>query len=585
MSPLTAPTTLTHRDMPKTSFKKYLLYDLKHCARYPPTMRYHADKQVRKNAWEYCIELGALKGAHPGVSSSEIDNGTHTHTLMTGGKFLFNEEEIPEHIVFPKEFQDLHLGLRETLQRVLNRRETYADMLWMMLTRASLSKTWDLDACLAEAISRPYHRFFLDLDLLFYKEHATAKEWSTFVRSVCFSVGKAVMLCYPEIRHSLDPVGDFEFSVLSTNGYRAKTLEDNKTVFKRGIHMIWPGLIVDRERAECLARLMDEFLTRDVPRNVQAGENTWRDAIDLSVYRSGLRPIGCPKITPCAKCREVARKRVPSGMDFDMSYRELEFRMCHPPNGFNSQGDASVYALNMIARADGAALVRTNFRARIDKHIVKDTVTGIEYDFSLKHLTSIRTTLADPTPGFMPPFHLRGPFYRDMSDFNIHTKQNPETGDYLKTPARKNTDPQNSNALTLTTAQMNRMTQILQDFHPKYANVVIDRVWAFRNDDSSKMLPPRPGYAPKKSLYSHMWFNVKGEGSHYCHNKDGMHASNTIRFVVDYLGNIAQGCWCMKTYNGKICSRQTTKGMPGFVSKMDPRDNILLTDIFSTPMN
>lgn len=147
-------------------------------------------------------------------------------------------------------------------------------MFWLLLKYASVNKkSWDQDACLTEAISRPYHRFFLDLDLLFAKEHDTVKDWVLYVRSICSSVGKAVMMCYPDVMTSRDPVGQFEFSVLCTKGYRAKKLSETVTVYKREIHMVWQGVIVDRERAECMARLIDEHLTRDVPRDVRGGES------------------------------------------------------------------------------------------------------------------------------------------------------------------------------------------------------------------------------------------------------------------------------------------------------------------------
>jgi len=572
--------------MSKVSLLKYLLYDLKNCARYPPAMRYDYDGQVRKTKQDYVLELDRLKEAHPCVLAEDIDKGVHTHTLMTGGKFLFNDEEIPAHILFPKGFSEMHRGLREASLRLLGRRETYADMLWLILKFASANKkAWDQDACLTEAISRPYHRFFLDLDLVFVREHETAKEWISFVRRVCLSVGKAVMLCYPDVLTSRDPMGQFEFSVLCTKGYRAKVLSETVTVYKRGIHMVWPGLIVDRDRAECLARLIDEHLTRDVPRDLVGGENSWKEGIDLSVYRSGLRPAGCPKITPCPICRSIAQKKVPVGMSYDQSARSLKYQLCHPPNGFQSQGEESVYSLDMISRGDGAALARTNFKLRLDSHVFKDEATGKEYDFSLRNLTSIRTTLTEPTPGFMPPLHLRAPFNRELTDFNVHVKQDPETGDYIAPPKRKSLTPRNSHSLVLSNAQMHSMTRILQNFHPRYANIILDKVWAFPNEDVSKMLPPREGEAPRRSLYSHLWFTVKGEGSHYCHNKPGMHGSNTIRFHVDYQGNIYQGCWCMKTYNGKVCSRQTTKGKSGFISKIDSGDFILLADIFSTQSN
>jgi hypothetical protein len=264
----------------RSSLFEYLLYDLK-CASYPPATQKQI-KNMKKEDREYLEQqLENLKNAHPCVSAAEIERGEHTHTLMTGSKLLFNAEPIPAHVVFPGAFSELHKSLREAALRVLGRQETYDDMLWLILKHTSVNHAlWVQDACLTEAISKPYHRFFLDLDLFFVKEH---DDWVPFVRLICSSVGKAITLCYPEIQRSHDPDGNFQFSVLCTKGYRAKKLSETVTVHKRGIHMVWPGVIVDRERAECMARLIDEHLTRDVPRDLQGGENSWKDAIDYSV--------------------------------------------------------------------------------------------------------------------------------------------------------------------------------------------------------------------------------------------------------------------------------------------------------------
>lgn len=191
---------------------------------------------------------------------------------------------------------------------------------------------------------------------------------------------------------SQDPTGQFEFSVICTKGYRPKQLSEQVTAYKRGIHMVWPGLVVDKDRAECLARAIDEYLTKDVPRDLQRGENSWKDAIDLSVYKSGLRPVGCAKITPCGKCRPIARKKVPVGMSYEYSARYIDYKMCHPPTGFISQGEESVYSFDYICRADGAVFTKNNFKLRVESHVLKDEVSGKEFDFSLKNWTSIRTS-------------------------------------------------------------------------------------------------------------------------------------------------------------------------------------------------
>jgi hypothetical protein len=572
------------QDMSKYSFVKYLLYDLKHFARYPPAVRYENDHQVRKSKEEYASELTRIKDAHPRVSAEDIDRGYHTHTLMTGGKFLFNDEPIPQHVEFPRAFAELHRGLREALPQLLGRRETYEDMFWLCLRHTIVCrKAWELDACLTEAISRPYHRFFLDMDMLFAEEHESATAWNVFVRKLCLSVGKAVLSCFPDVMQSRDPAGQFEFAVLCTRGYRPKQLSDTVTVYKRGIHMVWPGLVVDKARAECLARVVDEYLTKDVPRDLPRGENAWKDAIDLSVYKSGLRPVGCAKITPCAKCRPIARKKVPVGMSYEYSARYVDYKMCHPPTGFISQGEESVYGLDHICRADGAVFTKQNFKVRVDAHVLRHEPTGREFDFSLKHWTSIRASATEMTPGFSPPSHLRGPVHPEWTDYKVDVKQDPETGDYLPAMKRKRTTPRNSHPIVLGVPALQAMARILQGFHPRYANIIVDRVWAFPTEDSRKLLPPREGEAPKRTLYGSLWFLVKGEGSHYCHNKPGTHTSSTIKFHVDYEGNISQSCWCAKTYNGKQCSKATTRGKPGFIDKIVPGDYGVFVDIFTTP--
>ena len=574
------------KDMSKYSLVKYLLYDLKHCARYPPAMRYENDQQIRKSKEDYSGELDRLKLSHPRVSADDIEKGFYTHTLMTGGKFLLNDEPIPSHVVFPMIFGELHRSFRDAAPRLLGRKETYQDLLWLILKHTIVNKkAWHQDACLTEAVSKPYHCFFLDLDLLFAQEHESVATWNLFVRSVCLSVGKAVLSCYPDIAINRDPMGHFEFSVLCTKGYRAKALSDTVTVYKRGMHMVWPGLIVDKEGAECLARVIDEFLTKDVPRDLRGGENAWKDAIDLSVYCSGLRPVGCAKITPCPHCRSIAKKKVPTGMSHEVSAQYIGYKLCHPPMGFVSQGDESIYSLDFISRADGVVFSKANFKVRLDSHVLKDVVTGKDFDFSLRNLTSIRSTATEPTAGFYPPSHLRTPFNRETTDYNVHVKQDPETGDYLPLAKRKKATPRNSHPLILSITQIEILTSIVQNFHDKYRKVILDKVWAFPTEDPRKMLPPREGEAPKRTLYNHIWVCVKGEGSQYCHNKPGFHGSSTVRFHIDYEGNIYQNCWSAKSYNGKPCNKQLTKGKPGFIDKIVPAHYNVFVDIFTTKNN
>ena len=446
-------------------------------------------------------------------------------------------------------------------------------------------KAWDQDACLTEAVSKPYHRFFLDLDLLFAHEHESVAAWNTFVRKICLSIGKAVLSCYPDVATTQDPTGQFEFTVICTKGYRAKTLSQDRIVFKRGIHVVWPRLIVDTNRAECLARAIDEFLTKDVPRDLQRGENAWKDAVDISVYKSGLRPVGCAKISPCSHCRPIARKRAPVGMSYEISTRFIHDKICHPPAGFVSRGEESTYSLEFISRGDGIVFSKPNFKLRLESHVLKDGITGKEFDFSLMNLTSIRSADTEPTPGFLPPSHLRCPLDLAYTDYRVHAMQDPETGDYVSPPKRRKIhDLRNSHELILGIPHIETMTRILQTFHPRYSQIIIDKVWAFPTRDPRKMLPALPGEAPKRSLYSHLWLNTKGKGSYYCHNKPGHHNGRKIRFHLDFDCNLYQSCWSLKSCpSGKPCCRVNTKGKQGFMDTVMPGDFGVLVEIFTTP--
>lgn len=567
--------------MSKYSWAKYLLYDLKACARYPPTMRYGDTQATKKTKEEYALELETLKEAHPQTPAEDIENGVYTHTLMTGGKFLFNDEPVPDHILLPKALADLHAGLREAAPRLLGRPETYDDLFWLSLAHVqSHKRAWELDACLTEAVSKPYHHFFVDLDLLFHHPHESPAAWTDFVKKLCMSVGQGVLSCFPAVAAHGDPLGRFDFTVLVTKGYRPKTVGD-RTVYKRGIHLVWPSLVVDKARSQTLARVIDEVLTKDMPRNRQAGENSWKDALDLSVYSSGLRPAGSPKISPCPQCRGVAKKRVAPGLTHDNSYRHVDFAMCHPPFGFVSQGDESVYVMEYIARGDGVLLSKKRLKERVETHQLKDDVLDRTFDFSLKRLTSIRSTQAEMTDGFHSPSHLRTPVLLEAAEYRVHPRQDPESGDYLPAPKRTRTLRGNSFELLVSTESTHFLTRIVQSFHPRYTGLIVDRVWAFPTEDSRKMLPAREKESPKRTMYSHLWIHVKGDNSHYCHLKPGEHGSSTIRFSLHYDGTITQGCWSHKVgITGRACCRSNTKGMPGFIDKVTPADYGFLADLF-----
>lgn len=221
-------------------------------------------------------------------------------------------------------------------------------------------------------------------------------------------------------------------------------------------------------------------------------------------------------------------------------------------------------------------------RRQQQQHLLKDDVADRTFDFSLKRLTSIRATATDMSPGFDPPSHLRTSILLDVAGYRVHPRQDPQSGDYIPEPKRRKLARTGSELIVPNDA-IQFLTRLVQDFHPRYKALIVDKLWAFPTEDGRKMLPPKWGEAPKKTLYSHIWVQVKGSGSHYCHLKPGEHASSSIRFVLSYDGTLAQECWSQKVgMAGKPCCRSSTKGGASFLDKVMPADYGPLTDLFLT---
>ena len=575
-------------------FMKWLMHSSSvHRTRYPSDYPHKgkssrdADKD-KKNGMQNMIQ------AHPRTSMQDIESKVSSHTLFTGGKFLWNDEPVYAPVYGGEDqhnsiqiFSADHAPFIKAAPHLLGRPATYEDLFWLSYTRylqgAGLEKpTMKLNVCITERVSSPLFKFFVDLDLDFVRPHADMAEWKEFVKSVCKSVGTAMRQAYPSIDANKDAEGVLEFTVMTANGYRA-----SNNLYKRGIHLVWPKLLVTKKKAEILVRLMDEWLTLDVPRDV--AENTWKDALDLSVYNSGLRLIGCVKSQKCSVCYPIALRRF-AGPLLDAG-RIMHLDMCHPeyPSGHAFLGKESMYKIQHIARIDGALLSTKDFKARGESHILRDA-DGRVYHFTAKALTSIRAPYnAKETEGFVLPPHLQGPLRE--CEWRVEPEIDPETGlpppskkKRSTTPGRDRAGEKNGVVLRLTFAEIHSLTNVLRAFNPRYRQILVDGAYAFplRPGDKDVMLPPLPGSLPQRSLYSRIWIKVKGEGAHECLIKPGTHRSNTIRFHLDPNGSIAQSCWSIKpSLNGKPCCKQTTKGRPGLMDKFPPDMMDVIVGIFT----
>ena len=523
--------------------------------------------------------LEALKRAHP-TRHDWVDNGTSTHYVLTGGKLLFPETPIPSHVVIPPHvsFTSSLDEFRRDCPTLLGREATYSDVFWIMYGRyLSLvaSGRAKRNISITEAITTPFFRFFIDLDLLFASQ-LDKPAWKTFVKSLTKNVAKALARCYPSISTKTDDTLDF--TVLCT-GFRGT---------KRGVHLVWPKLIVTKEVAIVIAAMVEETLSAHMYRETTRGENSWKDAVDIAVYNTGLRLVGCVKASKCMACATILSQRRTKHALHD-SLREAETRLCHPepPRGFIVDDEKSTYGLTHIARADGALYTTTLVRDIIARHVHNG------HDLSARALTSIRAESAtSETEGFVKPVHLcaraelADPYRRTT------TTVDPVSGEVLT--EKRAVGPQMRSLLQKAKEVIidrtihERLTEALRRFSPEHRQICVDRVWGWpilsKNTpliplrDTSNTLPS------KRARFSEVWVMMKGPGSNYCHNKRAPHGKNKIRFHINYKGNVTQSCWSTKlnANEQKPCCKLTTKGNTALEFCLMDAYAALMLDIFST---
>ena len=532
---------------------------------------------------------------HPLTSLQDLEKKKSTHLLFTGGKFLWNDEPTKEPVYGGEDnqkggtFSSDHKPFIEAAPRLLGRQATYEDLFWLSyqkyLKGAMLERpTMKHNVCLTEVVSKPLFKFFIDLDLEFVRPHPDAASWKDFVKNVCKSVGDAMLQAFPTISEEKDVRGIMEFTVMYTPDYQQV---HEKGMYKRGLHLVWPRLIVNQDRAETLVRLIDERLTLKVPRDMT--ENTWKDALDLSVYRSGLRLVGCIKSKKCPVCYHVLLR--PFHGKIGEAARIIHSDMCHDrfPKGHVFLGKESMYKIQHIARMDGDFFSAKDCKARVDSHILRDGQHV--FDFSFRNLSSIRApSSAKETEGFVMPLHLRAPLQED--GWRVWPTTDPETGLPLMVK-RKAPDPNRDRSgdktgvhLKLSFTEIHTLTNILRTFNPRYAKILVDGAYAFPLATGAKdtMLPPKSSsHLPQRALFREIWVKVKGEGAHDCLVKQGTHKTNTIRFHLRPDGEIVQSCWSTKptTSNGKPCCRQTTRGLPQYQYRFPQAHIDVLVDLFT----
>ena len=190
-----------------------------------------------------------------------------THTLMSGGII-----SIPDDM-----YQDfLHLYASEVASN--NKKLTYSELR-----------------------SKPVSRMYFDVDLL--DDKALDEDFTVTMAS---TIQRVIRSYYTEQNGHTSNEDTFQCVVCTTSP--KSVAKDGLELIKNGFHIIFPFLKIDLEKAYQLRFNVVYELERVMgKRNVPS--NPWADALDKAPYSGGLKMCGSFKMVKCVHCKNFKKEK------------------------------------------------------------------------------------------------------------------------------------------------------------------------------------------------------------------------------------------------------------------------------------
>ncbi len=307
---------------------------------------------------------------------------------------------------------------------------------------------------------------------------------------------------------------------------------------KTGIHLLFPNLLIDTERAMVLRSAFIQYFESKYGERAE-GYNSWADLFDKSVYTSnGLRMVGCSKMERCEACRNK-----PKG--YDVCPKD----MC---DGYGKIDIGRIYKVSEVYDGHGNADVELLEQLTNDEILMVNT-------------TSVRCDMAKTTENDMAEMVI--PDHIDWFDKNKHIME----------PSHSHKGGGGGGGIQSTKVRASDHTTVmcLNNTEIKLAKDDIRRLkmqeW-LNNDDLHEMfLIPKPFRkvpimeivmcTPKRDKTD--TFKRSGDDRYYlinvncsyCMNIQSRHKTNGVYFVVSRSG-FTQKCFCRcETTAGRINGR------------------------------
>jgi hypothetical protein len=554
------------------------------------------------------MQCGFLSALLAGTGSCRIAKGVvvekgkvapWTHLCMTGGKWKFPSLDVPpaqpvcvkstgiedsgDRLTWPEGglFWAKSHGFRRAAPTLLNRPATIEEMFWIAYlewTKFVQTKDGDrspdnFNVCLVECVT-PIFRMFIDLDFKDRTVMTTSGDvetsamndrtmWRQILQHTVAAIQGVVKSCFPS--HDL-----LNVTVLTTpSAVRAKD-----GWYKRGVHLVWPGLLVDKTMAIQLVAMIECELLRSGPPRT-ALQNSYAEAIDKSVYSTGLRMPGGPKAELCEVCGVHTRKVIKSGGDNARSARAQTERVrlfCPEhirfPSGYMFRPE-TVYRVVWVVDTKGRVVNRQLDMKALGQWTDTD---GTTYDLTLKSLASIRSSASEPTSGF----RLLDGYDRQLLGLSIDEDERfmsrycPRTDTILPprkhkalcdritenpSEAKRSRMRKNGYPIVIDDEVLKYIQSLFQGLDVHWSRIALAKPYAHVADVRTTM--------PDGRLVTHreVSFTCIGPNETYCWNKGDHHAHSTVKCIVLASGMVVAGCWCPKRYNGRVCKTSTSKAI------------------------
>jgi hypothetical protein len=197
------------------------------------------------------------------------DPTTPTHLLLDGGKYFVGEDTMA---VFRTKCRDA-VEAGEMVPVTENRTQFFPMYVDLDLQVAAETLTEEAVVAMASIMNAQVHRFFVG-------------RGEPFECVVCTKQGPSKPLGQPP------------------DGASSSSQQAVAPLYKHGVHLHWPELIVDVDRAFEIRESLIAGLERAAWAHLLGTDPVpWRDAVDEAVYSGGLRMVGAPKASKCSECR------------------------------------------------------------------------------------------------------------------------------------------------------------------------------------------------------------------------------------------------------------------------------------------